>query len=67
MAKREIYKVGDVVRLKSGGPNMTIQRVGMVSDARGTIAKRPGAVVTWEYLGSIRSTVVYWDMLERAA
>jgi uncharacterized protein YodC (DUF2158 family) len=57
-----VFSVGDVVRLKSGGPKMTVSHVG--NDAHG----RPGVWCTWavEPDGGFKEHLFRVAMLEQA-
>jgi uncharacterized protein YodC (DUF2158 family) len=57
MNKRRIFKLGDVVRLKSGGPAMTIERGGKMSD-------RLVFVCTWITDGKVNCRIFYVEALE---
>ena len=54
--KPDYFRVGDVVRLKSGGPKMTVSN-----------AVRPEVTVYWFDGGEIRDAVLFGEMLSSAS
>jgi uncharacterized protein YodC (DUF2158 family) len=59
MSTRKLFKLGDVVKLKSGGPEMTIER-------GGTMGGRLVFVRTWIADGRVSCRAFYVEALEHS-
>jgi uncharacterized protein YodC (DUF2158 family) len=59
MSKRKAFNIGDVVKLKSGGPEMTIER-------GGTMGGRLVFICTWIADGKVSCRPFYIEVLEHA-
>ena len=57
--KRRAMKLGDVVKLKSGGPDMVIERAGKIDG-------RLIFVCAWMAEGTVRCSTFYLESLEHA-
>jgi Uncharacterized small protein (DUF2158) len=72
LEKEPLFTVGDVVRLKSGGPNMTVNRMeGVVTFTGGWIVNYMDTVKTYLKDGSVKESVqlvtqkIHQDVLEK--
>lgn len=59
MNRRKAFKLGDVVKLKSGGPEMTIERGGKMGG-------RLVFICTWITDGKVNCRPFYVEVLEHA-
>lgn len=57
MKKRKLFRIGDVVQIKSGGPAMTVERVGRFDN-------RLAAICTWATDGRAVSHMFFFESLE---
>jgi uncharacterized protein YodC (DUF2158 family) len=63
------YRIGDVVRLKSGGPFLTVKGIIEASDATARVWGAPGDILQVIYFDGreIKERTIHSQLVERAA